>query len=112
MTQAPSRVRFLFASVFALTCGVHLFAIVHPSDASSPLRHALFAGINGVFALLFARQVRWVFFPLVALSLQQAYSHGTDLVLAARHGQVDVQSALVLAFLPLALVQAWRWWRT
>ena len=112
MTPAPSRVRFLFAGVFALTCGVHLFAIVHPGDGSSTLRHALFAGVNGIFALLFARQVRWVFFPLVALSVQQAYSHGTDLVEAARHGRVDVQSALVLAFLPLALGQAWRWWRT
>lgn len=103
-------VRLLFAGVFVLTCGVHLVAIVHPaaSDASSPLRHAFFAGVNGAFAALFARGVRWVVLPLVPLCLQQGYSHGTDLVLASRRGEVDVQSALVLVFLPLALAYAWR----
>lgn len=104
--RSPSRLRFLFAGAFAITCVVHLVAVVHPG--TSPLRHALFAGINGVFATLFARGARWVFFPLVALSLQQAYSHGADLVDAARHGTVDVQSAAVLVFLPLALAYAWR----
>jgi len=104
--RSPSRLRFVFAGAFAITCAVHLVAVAHAG--ASPLRHALFAGINAVFAALFARGVRWVFFPLVALSAQQAYSHGTDLVDAARRGEADVQSALVLVFLPLALAYAWR----
>lgn len=113
MSPRPAgRLRFLVAAVFACTFAVHLLAIVHPSadDGSSALRHAFFATLNGVFAVLFARGVRWVFFPLAALSVQQGYSHGTDLVLAARRGVLDVSSALVLVFLPLALAYAWRTW--
>lgn len=108
MPRAPDRLRFVFAGAFAITCVVHLVAVVHPG--ASPLRHAVFAGLNAVFAVLFARGARWVFLPLLALSFQQAYSHGKDLVEAARRGEFDVQSALVLVFLPLALAYAWRWW--
>lgn len=110
MTPPLDRARWIFVGVFVVTLAVHLVAIAHPAstDTSSALRHALFAAINGSFALLFARGVRWLFFPLVALSLQQGYSHGSELVRAAQRGEVDVQSALVLVFLPVALLYAWR----
>jgi hypothetical protein len=72
-------------------------------SGSSELRHVVFAAINGVFALLFFRKIRWTIFPFSLLAVQQTWSHGSDLIAAAYAGSFDVQSTLVLLFLPFAL---------
>lgn len=103
---AVKHARWAFVAAFAVTFVVHAVACVHGED--SPARHALFGALNAAFAVLFGLRVRWTFYPLVVLALQQTWSHGGDLVAAARRGAFDVTSALVLLFLPFALAYAWR----
>jgi hypothetical protein len=88
----------------------HVVAILAPGvgNAASSGRHAVFVLINAFFAAAFLARRRWVLAPVLALVVQQAYSHGTDLLRAHDEGRVDVQSLLVLLFLPVVLAAAVR----
>lgn len=105
--------RWFFVLAFAVTAVFHVVQALEGATAegSSPARHAVFAAINAFFALAFARDLRWTALPLALLVVQQGWSHGTDLVTAARLGHFDLASALVLVFLPLALAWSIRRWR-
>lgn len=106
------RLRWLFVASFTFTFAVHVLTAAHvlPATDSSDARHVLFACVNGLFAVLFLRAVRWALVPLVPLAAQQAVSHGSDLLDASRRGVVDTQSLLVLLFFPLAIGYAlWLW---
>ena len=106
-------IRWVFAAAFAITAVFHGIQAARGvgDDGSSPERHLVFAALNAFFGACFARDVRWVALPLGLLVAQQGWSHGTDLVVAARAGRVDVASAIVLVFLPLALAWSVRRWR-
>ncbi len=104
-------IRWFFASCCVLTGALHFCAAlgVTSSGGSSALRHMVFAAINVALATLFAKNVRWVLYPLVPLSLQQLVSHGGDLARAAEQHSFDWQSVLVLVFFVLALgYSRWR----
>jgi hypothetical protein len=68
------------------------------------LRHELFVGLNlGLAALLVARP-RLALAPTVLLSMQQLWSHGSDLVDSLRGpGPVDWASVGVVVFFPALL---------
>jgi hypothetical protein len=108
--QRMERARWFFASCCVATSVLHLSAFlgVTSSGGSSALRHLVFCAINVALATLFAKNVRWVLYPLVPLSLQQLVSHGDDLARAAEAHSVDWQSIFVLVFFALALVYS-RW---
>jgi len=83
----------------------HAAAIVWPqiSEPSPAPRHAVFVGINLLFGVAFVRRARWLPWPFLALTAQQLWSHGGDLLRAraADPPHWDVQSLAVLATLPV-----------
>jgi hypothetical protein len=104
--------RYALSGAFVITWLIHLLAavaLIDPGESTSA-RHLVFSLINALFSVLFFRRVRWTILPFAALALQQAQSHGTDLANAAKRGNFDMQSALVLLFFPIALAYAWRLW--
>lgn len=86
----------------------HLVCIVRPElgEPSPAWRHGLFVGVNLLLAAGFLKRPRWFSWPLVALTLQQLISHGTDLLEAQRRTppRLDVQSLAVLVTFPLLLL--------
>jgi len=81
-------------------------ALVDPSvsEPSSPLRHALFVAVNAFFAWAYITRQPWLPFPFALLCWQQSSSHGTAFFEARAAGHFDLQSALVLASLPILAV--------
>jgi hypothetical protein len=68
------------------------------------LRHELFVGLDLALVALLVLRPRWALIPTALLSLQQLWSHGSDLVDSLRgQGPVDWASALVLVFFPALL---------
>jgi hypothetical protein len=64
-------------------------------------RHELFVGLNLALATLLALRPRWALVPAMLLSVQQLWSHGTDLVGSLRGpGPLDWASAGVVVFFP------------
>jgi hypothetical protein len=85
------------AALFALAAVNHVvLAVRHDGDVP---RHWVFAGIDLAAALVVASKRRWAIYPIAALALQQAWSHGSDFV---RDG--DLTSLGVLVFFPILLV--------
>jgi hypothetical protein len=110
MKRLLDRLPFLLAALFAAGALFHLVAILAPGlgNASSPARHALFILVNAVFATAFSLRWRWTILPVLALAAQQIHGHGTDLLRARAEGRTDVQSLLVLLFLPVVVASAVR----
>jgi hypothetical protein len=68
-------------------------------------RHAIFVGLDLAFATILVLVPRWALIPAVPLTVQQMWSHGSDLVESVRGaGSVDWISALVVVFFPALLV--------
>ncbi len=110
MTRWLDRLPLLLAALFGVGGLFHLLGIVAPGigNAASSGRHAVFVGINAFFAAAFGFRQRWTIAPVSALVAQQAFSHGGDLVRAHEEGRNDVQSLVVLLFLPVVLAVAVR----
>jgi hypothetical protein len=67
-------------------------------------RHELFACLDLALAVLLAVKPRWALAPTAAISAQQMWSHGSDLVGSMQgSGPIDVVSALVVVFFPALL---------
>ena len=67
-------------------------------------RHAVFVGLNLGLAALLVVKPRWALVPALLLSVQQGWSHGSDLVASTRGpGPLDVGSAAVLVFFPVLI---------
>lgn len=110
MMRWLDRLPLLLAALFGAGALFHVAGVIAPGigNDSSSGRHAVFVLINGFFAAAFFLRRRWIIVPVLALVAQQAYSHGTDLARAHAEGRSDVQSLLVLLFLPVVLVAALR----
>ncbi len=108
MKRWLDRLPLVLAVLFGVGALFHAVGVVAPGlgNASSSGRHAVFVLINGLFAAGFFFRQRWIIVPALALIAQQAYSHGTDLARAWAEGRTDVQSLLVLLFLPVVLIAA------
>ena len=91
----------LLAAPFSIAVVVHAHLLTH---SAQPGREAIFIVVNLIFCVLISHRARWTIFLAVPFSIQQAYSHGSALLTAARDGRVDMVSLLVLLFLPLLLV--------
>jgi len=104
------RLPLLIAALFAVGALFHLAAILAPAigNASSPGRHAVFICINAAFAAAFGLRWRWTIVPVLALSAQQIQGHGADLLRAHDEGRTDLQSLLVLLFVPVMIASAAR----
>jgi len=64
-------------------------------------RHEVFVGLDLALAALLALRPRWALAPTIALTLQQSWSHGADLVASLQGpGPIDTSSALVIVFFP------------
>jgi hypothetical protein len=110
MKRSLDRLPLVLAALFGTGALFHLVGFVAPSvgNAASPGRHAVFVLINGAFAAAFFFRFRWTIVPVLGLAAQQAYGHGTDLIQAHAEGRVDVQSLVVLLFLPVVVACAAR----
>src|SRR5260221_3145599 len=88
VASALARRAPIFSAVFVIGAVHPLVALAWPRaiDPSPPWRHALFLGINALFAVAFALRWRWLLVPCFALVAQQSYSHGMDVVRAASEG--------------------------
>lgn len=93
--------------LFAAGALFHVATLVAPTlgEPSPPWRHALFVGINALYAALFAVQPRWLAFAYAPLAAQQAYSHGQELLRSAAPLH-ETQSLLALVSIPLFLALA------
>jgi hypothetical protein len=110
MTRSLDRLPIVLAALFGAGALFHIVGVIAPGIGNAPSsgRHAAFVLINGFFAAAFFFRRRWIIVPVLALVAQQAYSHGTDLVRAHEEGRTDVQSLLVLLFLPVVVASAVR----
>jgi hypothetical protein len=110
MKRALDRLPLVLAALFGAGALFHLLCLVAPSigNAASPGRHAVFVLVNGLFATIFFIRFRWTIVPVLALAAQQIHGHGTDLLRAHAEGRIDVQSLVVLLFLPIVVASAVR----
>ena len=105
--------RLLVAAGLAFFGGAifHGLALIWPgiSEPMPPLMHATFVAINLFFGLAFVRKVTWLHWPFLALTLQQLWSHGGDLIRAreAHPPSWDVQSLFALGGLGLIWLLLW-----
>ena len=85
--------------------GLALF-FPHLSEPMPWWEHALFVAINLTFGLLFVLRVKWLAWPFLALTLQQLWSHGGDIIRGreAHPPFWDVQSLFALGGLGLIWV--------
>jgi hypothetical protein len=93
--------------LFMGAAAYHVFGLVRPDLVvpSPPWRHALFVAINAGLATALVARVRGLVFIILALTLQQIYSHGTyayEVWLAER--RLDWASVVVLLGLPALLL--------
>ncbi len=65
------------AMLLALAAGYHVMQAV--AGEGSVARHWLFVPINAGLAALLVWKPRWAFWPALALTVQQMWSHGLDL---------------------------------
>jgi hypothetical protein len=107
-TKGTARFAPAIGVPFVLGALHHLAVLFSPEegDGSSPTRHLVFVVINLFFAAAFMLRARWVLVPALFLAIQQISSHGGSFLEARRAGTFDVQSFLVLCFLPAVLVVA------
>ena len=80
-------------------------AVRHAVQAFSPgepaVRHAVFVLVNAAMATLMLWQHRWAFWPALALTAQQMWSHGLDLSRSFNSdGPLDWPSLAVCLFFP------------
>ena len=96
------RARLIGATLIALAAAHHgRLAILGVGDVA---RHEVFVGLDLALATLVAVKPRWAIAPIALLSVQQSWSHGSDLVDSLRGpGPFDVVSALVIVFFPALL---------
>ena len=94
--------RLVFAGLLAITAMNH--ARLAASAAGNVGRHEVFVGLNLLLAGLLVARPRWALLPAALLSVQQLYSHGSDLVASVREpGPLDWASVGVLVFFPALL---------
>jgi hypothetical protein len=107
-TKGAARLAPALGVPFALGALHHLTVLFSPEegDSSSPTRHLVFVVINLFFGAAFVLRARWVLFPAILLAIQQTLSHGGAFLEAHRTGTFDLQSFLVLCFLPAVLIVA------
>jgi hypothetical protein len=68
-------------------------------------RHGVFVGLDLAFAAILVVVPRWALVPAVAMTVQQVWSHGSDVVESVRGaGSFDWISTLVVVFFPALLV--------
>ena len=110
MKRLLDQLPLVLAALFAAGALFHLAAILVPTlgNAASLARHAVFIAINAFFATAFFARWRFTIVPVLALAAQQLYGHGADLLRAHAEGRTDVQSLLVLLFLPVVVASAVR----
>ena len=78
-------------------------------DGSPTWRHALFAGIDAVGAVLLVRRPRWLVFPVAVLAVQQFGSHGRRVVAWwAADRAIDWISIVLLLALTATVVLLWQ----
>jgi hypothetical protein len=97
-----ARARVLFAALLAVTAANH--ARLAMAGAGNVMRHEVFVGLNLALALLLVARPRWALLPAALLSVQQLYSHGSDLLASVHEpGPFDWASVGVLVFFPALL---------
>lgn len=69
--------RLVSAAVLALAAGYHVVQAV--AGQGDVVRHWLFVPINAAVAALLVWRPRWSFWPVLALTVQQMWSHGLEL---------------------------------
>lgn len=96
------RARLGFAALLGVTALNH--ARLAATGAGNVARHEVFVGLNLALAWLLVARPRWALLAAALLSVQQLYSHGSDL-LASIHepGPFDWASVGVLVFFPALL---------
>jgi hypothetical protein len=100
-TQRVAAVLFMSAAAY------HAFGLVRPDLVvpSPPWRHALFIAINAGLAAALVKRVRGLLLIILALTLQQLYSHGTYAwQVWATERRLDWASVVVLLGLPALLL--------
>jgi hypothetical protein len=106
VTRPPNRfriVRAIAAALLAVSAIRHTWLALH-GDESVP-RHWLFVGINVGLAILLVRSRRWALPATLLLSIQQMWSHGTELVRSIHGpGPFDWSSLGVCVFFPVLIV--------
>jgi hypothetical protein len=94
--------RLICAGLLALTALNH--ARLTFASGAHAMRHSVFVGLNLGLAALLVLRPRWALPAAALLSVQQLWSHGSDLVDSIRDpGPFDWASVLVLAFFPALL---------
>jgi hypothetical protein len=102
----PTRIariaRNVCAALLAVTAVNH--ARLAAQGAGNVTRHEVFVGLNLALAALLVARPRWALVPTALLSLQQLWSHGSDLLVSIRGpGPFDWASVGVLVFFPALL---------
>lgn len=94
------RVSRIVAAVLLLAVAVrHVLQAI--AGEASVTRHWLFAAINVGLAALLVWRHRWAFWPALALTVQQMWSHGLDLSRSFLGGvPIDWSSLAVCLFFP------------
>lgn len=97
-----SRARLAFAVLLAITALNH--GRLAAAGGDHVTRHEVFVGLNLALAWLLVARPRWALLPAALLSVQQLYSHGSDLVRSVHEpGPFDWASVGVLVFFPALL---------
>lgn len=92
-------VRMVSAVLLVATAVRH--AVLAVGGDGSVLRHWLFVPINVAAAGLLLWKPRWAFYPILALTVQQLWSHGLDLSASfVGTARLDTVSLAVCLFFP------------
>ena len=105
--QVARFARRIGAVLFMGAAAYHVLGLVRPDLAvpSPPWRHALFVAINAGLAAALVARVRGLVFIILALTLQQIYSHGTYAwQVWVTERRLDWASVVVLLGLPALLL--------
>ncbi len=98
--RASRAVLWVSSAVLAVAAVNH--AVLASRAEGDVARHWAFVAINLGAAAIVARAPRWAVVPIALLALQQAYSHGSDLIASIRGpGPFDWASLGVLVFFPV-----------
>ena len=102
LSRGAPRARLVFAALLAITALNH--GRLAAAGGANVTRHGVFVGLNLALAWLLVARPRWALLPAALLSVQQLYSHGSDLVRSTREpGPFDWASVGVLVFFPALL---------